>query len=300
VEAPFSHAGELAALATACCWTVSALAFQTAVRRVGSLPVNLIRLTMAVLLLGAFTWATRGTPLPMDASLHAWLWLSLSGLVGFTIGDLCLFRAFVMVGARISMLMMTLVPLFTTIFGFVVMHEVLTPRQFAGMALTIAGVSSVVLERRRDENGRIERLPAGGVLLGLGGAVGQALGLVLAKYGMSGYDAFASTQIRVLAGIIGFSVVFAATGRWPRVRAALGDRRAMTSTGIGAVFGPFLGVSLSLLAVQYTEAGVAATLMSLTPVLIIPVAMIFYREHVAWPAAGGAAVAVCGSGLLFL
>jgi drug/metabolite transporter (DMT)-like permease len=300
VETHFSHAGELAALATACCWTVSALAFQTAGRRVGSLPVNLIRLMMAVVLLGAFTWATRGAPLPMDASAHVWVWLSLSGLVGFTIGDLCLFRAFVLVGARISMLMMTLVPLFTTIFGFLVMHEVLTPKQFAGMALTIAGVSSVVLERRRNAGGQIEHLPVGGVLLGLGGAVGQALGLVLAKYGMSGYDAFASTQIRVLAGIIGFSVVFTATGRWPRVLAALGDRRAMTSTGIGAFFGPFLGVSLSLLAVKYTEAGVAATLMSLTPVLIIPVAVIFCREHVAWPAAGGAAVAVCGSALLFL
>ena len=300
MEAPISHAGELAALATACCWTVSALAFQTAGRRVGSLPVNLIRLVMAVFLLGAFTWATRGTPLPMDASRHVWVWLALSGLAGFTIGDLCLFRAFVLVGARISMLMMTLVPLFTTILGFLVMHEVLTPQQFAGMALTIAGVSSVVWERRRDANGHIERLPLGGVLLALGGAVGQSLALVLAKYGMGGYNAFASTQIRVLAGIIGFTVVFTATGRWPRVRAALGDRRAMTSTGIGAVFGPFIGVSLSLLAVQYTEAGVAATLMALTPVLIIPVSVVFYREHVAWPAAVGAGVAVCGSALLFL
>jgi len=300
MEPPFSHAGELSALATACCWTVSALAFQTAGRRVGSLPVNLIRLVMAVFLLGAFTWATRGTPLPMDASPHVWVWLGLSGLVGFTIGDLCLFRAFVLVGARISMLLMTLVPLFTTIFGFLVMHEVLTPMQLAGMALTIAGVSSVVLERRRDANGRIERLPLVGVLLGLGGAVGQAMGLVLAKYGMGSYNAFASTQIRVLVGLVGFAIVFTATGRWPRVRTALSDRKAMIGTGIGAFFGPFLGVSLSLLAVQYTEAGAAATLMSLAPVLIIPVAMIFYREHIAWPAAVGAAVAVCGSALLFL
>jgi len=300
MEAPFSHAGELAALATAFCWTVSALAFQTAGRRVGSLPVNLIRLVMAVFLLGAFTWVTRGTPLPTDASPHVWVWLALSGLAGFTIGDLCLFRAFVLVGARISMLMMTTVPIFTTIFGFLVMHEVLTPKQFAGMALTIAGVSSVVLERRRDANGQTKRLPLTGVLLALCGAVGQSLGLVLAKYGMGSYDAFASTQIRVIAGIIGFSVVFTATGRWPRVRAALGDRQAMSSTGIGAFFGPFIGVSLSLIAVQYTEAGVAATLMALTPVLIIPVSVIFYREHVVWPAAVGAAVAVCGSALLFL
>ncbi|HSN55647.1 MAG TPA: DMT family transporter, partial [Candidatus Sulfomarinibacteraceae bacterium] len=87
METPFPHAGELAALATACCWTVTGLAFQAAGRRVGSLPVNLIRLVMAVFLLGGFTWATRGMPLPMDAPRHAWLWLSLSGLVGFTIGD---------------------------------------------------------------------------------------------------------------------------------------------------------------------------------------------------------------------
>jgi drug/metabolite transporter (DMT)-like permease len=117
---------------------------------------------------------------------------------------------------------------------------------------------------------------------------------------MGGYDAFASTQIRVLAGIVGFSVVFAATGRWLRVRSALRDRRAMASTFIGSFFGPFIGVSLSLLAVQYTEAGVAATLMALTPVVIIPLSMILYRERVAWPAAVGAAVAVCGSALLFL
>jgi drug/metabolite transporter (DMT)-like permease len=300
MEPPFSHAGELAALATACCWTVSAIAFQNAGRRVGSLPVNLIRLAMAAFLLGAFTWVARGTPLPTDASHHTWVWLSLSGLVGFTIGDLCLFRAFVLVGARISMLLMTLVPLFTTILGFLVMGEVLTPMELIGMALTIAGVSSVVLERRRDANGRIERLPMAGVLLGLGGAVGQALGLVLAKFGMGSYNAVAATQIRVLAGIVGFAVVFTLTARWPRVRSALGDRQAMTSTSIGAVFGPFLGVSLSLLAVQYTEAGVAATLMSLVPVLIIPVSIVFYREHVAWPAAVGAAVAVCGSSMLFL
>ncbi len=300
MDAPFSHAGELAALGTACCWTATGLAFQAAGRRVGSLPVNLIRLVMAVFLLGAFTWITRGRFLPLDASPHAWIWLSLSGLVGFTIGDLCLFRAFVVVGARVSMLLMTLVPLITTVFGFLVMGELLSPKELIGMALTIAGVSSVVAERRRDANGQLERLPLNGVLLGLGGATGQALGLVLSKYGMGSYNAFAATQIRVLAGIVGFAVVFTLIGWWPRVRAALDDRRAMTATGIGAFFGPFLGVSLSLLAVQYTEAGVAATLMALTPVLIIPASIILYRERVAWPATVGAGVAVCGSALLFL
>lgn len=255
---------------------------------------------MAVFLLGGFTWISRGMVLPLDAGCHEWLWLSVSGLIGFTVGDLCLFRAFVVVGARVSMLLMTLVPLFTTVLGFAVMGEILTTQELAGMALTILGVSSVVAERRRDSSGRLERLPLAGILLGLGGAVGQASGLVMAKYGMGDYSAVAATQIRVLAGIAGFAVVFTATRRWPRVWSAVGNRRAMAATGIGAFFGPFLGVSLSLVAVQLTEAGVAATLMALTPVLIIPVSMALYRERIAWPAAVGAVVAVTGSALLFL
>jgi drug/metabolite transporter (DMT)-like permease len=297
---PFLHAGEVAALGTAVCWTASSLAFEAAGRRVGSLAVNLIRLVMAVFLLGAFTMVTRGMPLPLDASAHAWLWLALSGLVGFTIGDLCLFRAFVVVGARVSMLLMTLVPVITAAAGYLVMGEVLSPTQLLGMALTIAGVSTVVWERRRNAEGGLERLPVSGVLLGLAGAAGQAVGLVLSKVGMGNYNAFAATHIRVIAGCVGFAVVFTLTGWWPRVRSAVRDRRAMAVTGVGAVFGPFLGVSLSLLAVKLTEAGVAATLMALAPVLIIPVSVVAFRERIAWPTIIGAAVAVSGSALLFL
>jgi drug/metabolite transporter (DMT)-like permease len=299
VDAPFPHAGEVAALATACCWTVTALAFEAAGRRVGSLAVNLLRLVPAVLLLSVYSWLVRGVAFPIDASAHAWLWLSVSGLIGFTVGDLCLFRAFVLVGARVSMLMMALVPPITTLLGLLIMGEVLSVRELLGMVLTVVGVFSVVLERRPDAAGKLQRLPVGGVLLGLGGAVGQALGLVLSKYGMGSYDAFAATQIRVLAGIVGFVVVFTAIGWWPRVRAALSDRRAMVGTGIGSFFGPFLGVSLSLVAVKYAYAGVAATLMSLVPVLIIVPSVILFGEKVSRLAVLGALIAVTGSALLF-
>lgn len=299
MDAPFSHAGEVAALATACCWTVTALAFEAAGRRVGSLAVNLLRLVPAVVLLSVYSWLVRGVAFPVDASAHTWLWLAVSGLIGFTVGDLCLFRAFVLVGARVSMLLMALVPPFTTVLGLVIMGEVLSVRELAGMVLTVIGVSSVVLERRPDAAGRLQRLPLGGILLGLGGAAGQALGLVLSKYGMGSYDAFAATQIRVIAGIIGFAIVFTVIGWWPRVRFALADRRAMVGTGIGAFFGPFLGVSLSLVAVKYAYAGVAATLMSLVPVLIIAPAVVLFGEKVTRLAVVGAAVAVIGSALLF-
>lgn len=302
--APIAHAGELAALATAGCWVASVLAFEAAGRRVGSLTVNLVRLVMAIALGALAGWALRGLPLPTDASSHAWLWLSLSGLVGFTFGDLCLFRAFIVLGSRLSSVMMALVPPLTAVIGWSLLGEVLGGRELAGMALTVGGVVWALAERMRAAGHRPgERDPPrptlAGVALGLGGALGQAGGLVLSKYGMGDYDPFAATQIRVLAGTAGYAALFTVLGRWPRVVRALGDRRAMGHTATGAFFGPFLGVSLSLLAVQHTLTGVAASIMATTPVLIIPVVVLLGRERVGPGGWLGAALAVAGVALLF-
>jgi drug/metabolite transporter (DMT)-like permease len=297
---PFPYAGELAALTTALCWTVTALAFESAGRKIGSLAVNHIRLVIAFFILTAVCWLRRGLPLPTDATAHAWLWLSVSGLVGFTIGDLCLFRALVVVGSRIATLIMALVPPITALIGFALMGETLTGLDLLGMGLTLSGVAIVILERKPGREGQKKKLPVQGILLALGGAVGQAVGLVLSKYGMGTYDTFAAVQIRIIAGIAGFSVLFLFIGWWPRVFAALKDRGAMKGTALGAFFGPFLGVTFSLIAVKYTETGVAATLMALAPVFIIPPAIFLQKERVSTRAVLGAIVAVTGSALLFL
>lgn len=290
--------GQSAALATAACWAVTALAFESAGKRVGSLPVNLIRLLIGFLLLVPLVWIRRGLPFPTDAQPSAWLWLGVSGLIGFAFGDLCLFRAFVLVGSRIAVLLMSLVPPMTALIGGAVLGESLTPREWTGMAITVTGIAWVVRERRPDAVEGGGPLPVRGVLLGVGGAVGQAVGLVLSKLGMGGYDAFAANQIRVLAGIVGFTVIFTASGLWPRFRQAFRNPEAMRRTAFGGVFGPFLGVSLSLVAVQHTEAGVAATLMALTPVVILPLAATLRRERVSVRAAAGALLAVAGTAVL--
>jgi len=294
-----SRTGELAALGTALCWTVSALAFEAASKRAGSLAVNIIRLAIAIVPLAAWSWFRRGVLLPWDAGWYAWGWLTASGLVGFTIGDMLLFRAFVVLGARRSMLVMSLVPPLTALFGMVFMGERLSSLDWIGMLVTLAGVVFVILERGRDVTGAVARLPVAGILLAFGGAVGQALGLVLSKKGMGAYDAFAATEIRVLAGLVGFAVLFTVIGWWSKVRAATRDIRALGSMILGAFFGPFLGVSLSLLAVQHTRSGVAATIMSLVPVTILVPSVLLRKERVSLRAAAGAVVAVGGCALLF-
>jgi drug/metabolite transporter (DMT)-like permease len=300
------HFGEIAGILTAVFWTVTSLAFESAGKKVGSLAVNLIRLVMAFFFIGFYSWMARGFFFPTDATLFQWKWLALSGMVGFVIGDLLLFQAFVVVGARISMLIMALAPPFTAFISWLILGETLTLANWIGMMVALAGIVLVILKREKTgQNGEITRklksnYSVSGILLALGGALGQAAGLVLSKKGMGGYDAFSASQIRVLTGIAGFSVLFIFMKRWPRVWAALKHIPAMKRITLGAFFGPFLGVSFSLLAVQHTEAGVAATLMAISPVLILVPSAIWFGEKISWKEILGAIITVGGVALFFL
>jgi drug/metabolite transporter (DMT)-like permease len=301
-----NHFGEIAGVLTAVFWTVTSLAFESAGKKVGSLSVNLIRLIIAFFFIGFYSWAARGFFFPTDATLYQWEWLALSGLVGFVIGDLLLFQALVVVGARISMLMMALAPPFAAFIGWLVLGEVLSPTNLLGMTITLSGIVIVILKRERSEvNGIVSRkiksnYSVQGVLLALGGAIGQGAGLVLSKKGMGDYDAFSASQIRVLTGIVGFIFVLTFMKRWPRFMAAIKNVPAMNRITIGAFFGPFLGVSFSLLAVQHTQAGIAATLMAITPVLIIAPAIFIFKEKINWKEILGAVITVIGIGFFFL
>jgi drug/metabolite transporter (DMT)-like permease len=300
------HTGELLALATAVFWTVSSQLFDAASRRIGSLTVNLLRLPLAFVLLSVFNLARRGLWFPSDATSRAWALLLLSGILGFSVGDLFLFKSFTMVGARVAMLIQALAPMFAAVLSWVLLEERLRPRSLMAMGVTLTGVALVTLTSGAGEPGS-EKIQTGlrfshspvGLLLALGAAVATAAGMVFSKMGMGAYDAFAATQIRVIAGMAGFLLIFSALNRWGRLGAALKNRRALALLSAGAVFGPFLGVSFALLAIQRTAVGIAFTLMALVPVLIIPPAVIFGHEHVRPREIFGAALAVAGASIFF-
>ncbi|MGQ1783915.1 MULTISPECIES: DMT family transporter [unclassified Saccharicrinis] len=292
--------GELVSLATAICWTITSLAFESAGKKVGSLPVNLIRLVIAFFLIGIFSFVRSGLFVASDASLNAWGWLAISGIIGFVIGDLLLFQAFVVVGARVSMLIMALTPPIAAFFGWIILNEQMSVSGLIGMTVTIIGIALVIMAKETNSRAVKIRYPVKGILLAFGGAVGQGLGLVFSKLGMKDYDPFLSTQIRILAGIIGFAILFFALGKWKSVFSAVTNKRAMASISIGAVFGPFLGVSLSLLAIQHTTTGIASTIMAIVPVLIIAPAVIVFKEKITPKEIAGAVVAFAGVVMFFI
>lgn len=307
--------GEIISLGVAFSWTATALCFEFAGKRIGSLTVNLLRLVLAFLMLGVLLFFFTGSFFPLGADGKTWLWLSVSGLIGFVFGDFCLFYSYMLIGSRFGQLLMTLAPPSAAITGMFVLGEHLHYNAVLGMAVTLLGIMISVVSRGGEKKEKLHiKLPLKGLLLGVGAGVGQGVGLVFSKLGMEYYAGsstgieepvswvlpFAASQIRVITGIVGFTLILLLSRRLKVLLPALKDRPAMKAVFWGTIFGPFLGVSFSLMAVRYTESGIASTIMALTPIIIILPAVILFKQKVTPSEVIGAVISVVGVSLFFI
>ena len=310
-----AHLGEIISLVVAVSWTATALFADEASHRLGSQTVNVIRLVLGSVFLGLILWLTIGVPYPRYADGPTWLWLALSALVGYLFGDFCLFNSYLVIGARFGQLFMTLAPPMAAIAGWIMLGETLSWRSILAMLVTISGIAISILAKGQDKKMHFT-LPLKGILLGLGAGAGQGVGLVLSKMGMQHYEAalpadmpavmgtmmpFAATQIRAIVGGLGF-VIMLLIQRQGRhfLEVTHSDRKGVRAAILTTLFGPVLGVSLSLMAVQYARAGIASTLMALTPVLIILPYAIIHKQRVKPKELLGVAVSMLGVAMFFL
>lgn len=290
-----SHIGEIASLGVAFCWTMSALFFEKAGHKVGSLSVNIIRIFLAVIFLGITLMLTGNSFFPTDATPENWFWLGLSGVVGFFIGDLLLFQSYVVIGSRTSQLVMSLAPMLTAVIGWFFLNEILSLQSIIGILVSVSGVIIAIAGKRLKLN-----IPLKGFLYALGGALGQALGLILSKRGIGDYDPLAATQIRAIFGFGSFLILMIYLKRMDRVVLALRDFKSMKAITIGTIFGPFIGVALSLYAIQRTDTGVAAALMALAPIIIIVPSAIMFKEKITAQQVIGAFISMAGAAVFFI
>jgi drug/metabolite transporter (DMT)-like permease len=239
----------------------------------------------------------------LHAGAQRWGWLMVSGIVGLALGDAFLFRSYQLVGPRIGLLLLSLAPVFSAAIAWLFFNESLTPVQFVGMFVTLAGIGWVVLTRPKLQAGEEHtRLSGRGVLYGAIAALGQAGGLVLSKQGMSGnFSPFAGTLIRMTAAILFlWGMAFFQKQVKSTFQAVREYPKALGWAAFGALFGPIVGVSASLLAIQHTEVGVASTLMALPPVFMLPISHFVFKERFGWQSVAGTLVAIAGVALLFL
>lgn len=308
------YLGEIISLAVAVSWTVTALFAEVASKRIGSLQFNVVRMFLSIVMLGLTLWCFTGSPVPLYANSDAWLWLSLSGFVGYLLGDYCLFNSYILIGSRFGQLFMTLAPIAAAFSAWAILGERMSLQAVVGMLVTISGIGLSVLNKGGGKHRLSLKLPLKGVLFGIGAGIGQGVGLVLSKVGMNHYEQsipageelvadlmpFASTMIRAITGFVGFFLVMIFQKKLTTMSVVLRNRKGMNAAVWATFAGPFIGVSLSLMAVQYTEAGIASTLMALTPIFILWPSSFFFGQKVTTKEIAGAVISVVGVSLFFL
>ena len=304
-----AYIGELISIGVAFSWTATALLSEFGSKRLGNLTLNVLRMTLALVFSLVLFGVVTGNPLPAGASAEAAGWMLLSGLVGYVIGDYCLFQCYIIIGSRYGQLFMTLAPLAAALMAWVTLGQQMTQMSVVAMLVTLFGIGISVLGRGVHHKVSL-KLPLNGVLFAIGAAVCQGVGLVLSKIGMDHYELsadmpewlvpFSANFYRCIAGIIGFSLLLYFRDGMAPLREAMHDRKGLTVATATTIFGPFVGVGFSLMAVQYTAAGIASTLMAMTPIIILLPSYWLFHEKITWRAVLGAIISVIGVSLFFL
>ena len=293
--------GELTAFLTAVCWTFGALFFERSVKQIGVMAVNFLKVVVAFIFMTITVTLLRGMPIPFDATLNNWVFLSLSSLTGFVITNTFLFNAYGTVGPRVAMLFMALSPPITAGIAYVFLGESLGPRSLLGMSLVLTGIFMTVFGRSNSfEFAKISKEDRRGYIFALCASIGQSIAMNLQKIGAADFDPVSGAQIRVFTAVIGFGLISLIYYRGKNIKNAFKNPLGLKYMFAGAFFSPFLGAILVLYAIQRVSAGVVSTLVGLTPILILIPELLFFKKKIKPLEIAGAIIAVVGTMLFFL
>lgn len=291
--------GEAFALVAAFGWVGSSVMFERASKKVSGLSVNIIRLVIAMLMLMTITTFTRGMALPYDATSKLAFYLGISGMMGLFIGDFFLYQAYTLIGARITLVLMTLAPIIVSILGFLFLGESLNVQQILGILITCAGVTLVILKKSGEKRGIAVNFSKKGIVFAALAVCGEAVGIIFTKIGSANYDSFATTQVRSIPALLAFVVYISFRKEWKNVGKAALDKLGVFYIAMGTVIAT-VGMCALIEGMRYTKMGVVTTIASTSPILIIPISIIFFKEKVTRREAIGAIVSVVGVALFFL
>ena len=291
------YLGEIAGLGTAILWAANAVFFAEGAKRTDALSVSILRLLLASVILIALHLILGGRfRFPLEGAL----WLGLSGVVALAIGDWFLFAALAKIGPRIVMLVMSASPVFAALIAWCFLKEKLNLVAIAGIALTVGGICMVVLNKKGNEHIKRRDLVTG-IIFSVLAAIGQGSGLVIAKQGLAlGIGEIDATMIRVVAATVVVALFTLIIGRAKRVVNAARNAKAMLFVALGTTIGLILGTLLAFVSINNTQVGVGATLISISPLILLPASRIIYKERITFIAVLGTIVTLAGVALLML
>jgi drug/metabolite transporter (DMT)-like permease len=297
--------GELIALLTTVCWSIGIFPFTEASKRFGTAALNQYRLFLAWIIISisiVIFYPISISGLFSIPQTDHYLFLGLSGIIGFTIGDYFSFNSFKLLGPKLGSLYTTIAPGAALLAGFLILGQKMNFIGIIGISITIAGVIWLTLskkDKQASEKAGFNRNPLG-VLFGVIGALCQGTGLVLSKLGMDSYPEKLPTLhavwIRLLFAFGAAFFISIVTGRMKANSMPVfkNQNNGLPYMFLGTLFGPVLGVSFSLIAIQHLSVATAQTIFALLPIVVLPINYFYYKEKITIQAIFACAFAVLG------
>lgn len=290
--------GEFFALFTAVSWTFSSLTFGKISKEYDTQVANFLRVTIGTIMVGfVCLFGSRHLFLPTDVTWENLKIISLSGFIGMFLGDLFLFKAYNMIGARVTMLIMALSPIIVSIIDFLFLGVTLFPIQIFAILITCLGIILVIF---KTEDKKISLgFSVKGLLYAFLATLGQSLGVILTKLGSTTYDSLATSQIRLGVAIFFFGALVLYEGKSKETIKMITSKKALSLLLIGTFFSVF-GIAALIEAFKSANASIASTISSTSPIIMIPCSILFYKEKIRKNEIIGAIISVVGLSIFFL
>lgn len=299
------HYGALLALVASCCWTFAPFFFASAVRSIGPYYANFWRLVMAsvALCIIALVAIVITPEITLGITPQSVLWMALSGITGLVIGDFFYFSALSYTGPRRTMQVLTAVPIFSALGAFFFLGERLSIFANIGITLTVAAILTVNwFDKKEKKTAEPGSFSYTGLAFAFIGAVCHSSGAVLMRKAYlcsDGLNTVLATAIRISSAGCAISMVALISGKISGAAKAIPSAKAFGRLAGGTAFGPVLGMLFYVASLKFAPAGIASTMSSLSPVLVVIMTAWRYKTPLNKPAFIAMAVALCGVALIF-
>ncbi|MDC7230128.1 MAG: DMT family transporter [Sphaerochaetaceae bacterium] len=294
--------GQLLALVTAACWAQNSIIYRHLGKQVGSDAVAHIRMWLALPAIILLTYLMEGMWFPLHLSPQTYFFILASGAIGYFVTDKLLFQAYILLGSRESMVIMTLSPVVTAIFGFFLFAERLNGIQVLGILTTILGVLLMVLLDRKPVLAQQEQKDRStGLLFAILASVLQSVSFLMAKFAMDETGPVATNLLRNIGGLsifIIYNFFFKKNGK--KHLALLKKPRLFLILLFAALAGPVLGMTTQMKAFTLAPVGIVTTITQITPILLLPFDRFILHKKLSLPSLGGTFLSIAGVAVLFL
>lgn len=287
-------------LFTSLCWSLTPYFFTAAQNKIGVNQLNVDRLLLASIIL---FFVLLYFDINCNLSSLQYLFLILSGIIGLVCGDYFLFSSFRKIGPRYSSVLMSLAPIFTCVGAVFLFNENISIIGFIGIITTISGIIIVVSKTNSVSQNAKQNIKPSKLLFGILAALGQAVGILCVKqaYITGELNGISATFFRVSSAGIILMLWLSLLNKYSNpVKIYKNDKTALKYVLLGTLFGPVLGVTSSIISLEYVPVSIAQTLFSTSPIFMLPISHFIMKDKVNGRAIIGVFIAIIGIALLMM